>query len=77
MSSTLHIYKYYLVLLAVRCHLDLHSICQQTVNVVFKRDRNVLIMKLRTPRVTCRMWSSGKISCTGAPSEEDAKRGRC
>jgi len=60
---------------SVRCHLDLHSVCMKTVNVIYHRDRNVAVMKLRSPRVTCRVWSSGKITCTGADCEEDAKKG--
>ena len=30
-------------------------------------------MKLRRPYTTASMWSSGKITCTGANSEEQAK----
>ena len=30
-------------------------------------------MKLRKPNSTASIWSSGKISCVGAKSEEDAK----
>ena len=30
-------------------------------------------MKIRRPMSTASMWSSGKITCTGATSEEDAK----
>jgi len=39
----------------------------------------MLLMKLRKPRVTASIWSSGKITLTGASSEEDAKVGarRC
>lgn len=33
----------------------------------------IILMKLRTPQVTASIWSSGKIVCTGAPSEEQAK----
>lgn len=60
---------------SVRCHLDLHSITMKSGNVIFRRDKNVVTMKLRSPRVTCRIWSSGKITSTGAASEEDAKLG--
>lgn len=31
-------------------------------------------MKLRQPHVTASIWSSGKITCTGATTEESAKR---
>jgi len=60
---------------SVRCHLDLHSITMKCANVIFRRDRNVIIMKFRSPLVTCRVWSSGKITSTGAACEEDAKKG--
>ena len=32
-------------------------------------------MKIRKPRVTASIWSSGKITCTGAKSEDEAKMG--
>ena len=32
-------------------------------------------MKLRYPKVTASIWSSGKITVTGATSEEDSKKG--
>uniref|UniRef100_A0A672N3N2 TBP-like 1 n=1 Tax=Sinocyclocheilus grahami TaxID=75366 RepID=A0A672N3N2_SINGR len=34
-----------------------------------------VLMKLRKPRITATIWSSGKIICTGATSEEEAKLG--
>ncbi|MBN3310870.1 TBPL1 protein, partial [Amia calva] len=34
-----------------------------------------VLMKLRKPRITASIWSSGKIICTGATSEEEAKIG--
>jgi len=39
----------------------------------------MLIMKLRKPRCTASIWSSGKITMTGATTETDAKVGarRC
>lgn len=30
-------------------------------------------MKLRHPKVTASIWSSGKITCTGSTSEDEAK----
>lgn len=30
-------------------------------------------MKMRRPYTTASIWSTGKISCTGANSEDDAK----
>ncbi|MBN3286960.1 TBPL1 protein, partial [Polyodon spathula] len=34
-----------------------------------------VLMKLRKPKITASIWSSGKIICTGATSEEDSKLG--
>ena len=34
----------------------------------------MITMKLRKPRSTASIWSSGKISCTGATSEDEAKK---
>uniref|UniRef100_A0A673JUR6 Uncharacterized protein n=1 Tax=Sinocyclocheilus rhinocerous TaxID=307959 RepID=A0A673JUR6_9TELE len=34
-----------------------------------------VLMKLRKPRITATIWSSGKIICTGATSEVEAKLG--
>ena len=33
----------------------------------------MVTMKLRRPYTTASMWSSGKVTCTGANSEEQAK----
>jgi TATA-box binding protein (TBP) (component of TFIID and TFIIIB) len=33
----------------------------------------MITMKLRKPYTTASMWSSGKVTCTGATSEEEAK----
>ncbi|KAM6083518.1 TATA box-binding protein-like 1 isoform 2-T4 [Chlamydotis macqueenii] len=37
--------------------------------------RTKVLMKLRKPRITATIWSSGKVICTGATSEEEAKLG--
>ncbi|KAI2649626.1 TATA box-binding protein-like 1 [Labeo rohita] len=50
-----------------RCHLNLRTIGLEGTNKV--------LMKLRKPRITASIWSSGKIICTGATSEEEAKLG--
>jgi len=64
---------------SVRCHLNLKSIAMNGLNVEFHKEMSMLIMKLRRPRCTASIWSSGKITMTGATTEEDAKRGarRC
>ncbi|XP_017476560.1 PREDICTED: TATA box-binding protein-like protein 1 [Rhagoletis zephyria] len=58
---------------SVRCHLNLRTIATNGSNVVYQREQSIILMKLRTPQVTASIWSSGKIVCTGASSEEQAK----
>ena len=55
-----------------RCHLNLRKIALEGANVIYKRDVGKVLMKLRKPRITATIWSSGKIICTGATSEEEA-----
>ncbi|XP_038509401.1 TATA box-binding protein-like 1 isoform X1 [Canis lupus familiaris] len=61
--------------LETRCHLNLRKIALEGANVIYKRDVGKVLMKLRKPRITATIWSSGKIICTGATSEEEAKFG--
>jgi len=42
-------------------------------NVEYRRENGMVTMKLRHPYTTASIWSSGKITCTGANTEEDAK----
>uniref|UniRef100_A0A182JQP7 TATA box-binding protein-like 1 n=1 Tax=Anopheles christyi TaxID=43041 RepID=A0A182JQP7_9DIPT len=58
---------------SVRCHLNLHDIARQGNNVEFRRENGMVTMKLRRPYTTASIWSSGKITCTGATSEHQAK----
>uniref|UniRef100_T1JKA4 TATA box-binding protein-like 1 n=1 Tax=Strigamia maritima TaxID=126957 RepID=T1JKA4_STRMM len=58
---------------SVRCHLNLREIALQANNVEFKRENGMVTMKIRKPYTTASMWSSGKITCTGATSEDLAK----
>ncbi|CAG2159967.1 unnamed protein product [Oppiella nova] len=60
---------------SVKCHLNLRQIASKGSNVVYKREQSMILMKLRAPRVTASIWSSGKITCTGATTEESAKCG--
>ncbi|KAJ6218470.1 hypothetical protein RDWZM_009627 [Blomia tropicalis] len=57
----------------VKCHLNLRTIATKGSNVVYRRDQSIILMKLRKPNVTASIWSSGKITCTGATTEESAK----
>lgn len=58
---------------SVRCHLNLRDIALRGVNVEYRKENGMVTMKLRRPYTTASMWSSGKITCTGANSEEQAK----
>ncbi|XP_040175957.1 TATA box-binding protein-like 2 [Anopheles arabiensis] len=58
---------------SVRCHLNLHDIARHGHNVEFRREHGMVTMKLRRPYTTASIWSSGKITCTGATSEHQAK----
>ncbi|RWS26027.1 TATA box-binding-like protein 1 [Leptotrombidium deliense] len=60
---------------STRCHLNLRQIAMNGAHVVYKREQGMISMKLRRPKVTASIWSSGKITVTGATSDEDAKKG--
>ena len=57
----------------VRCHLNLHDIATRGLNVEYRRENGMVTMKLRRPYTTANIWSSGKITCTGANSEDQAR----
>jgi transcription initiation factor TFIID TATA-box-binding protein len=59
---------------ATKCHLNLRRIATRGMHVEFKKENNMVSMKLRKPQTTASMWSSGKCTCTGAQSERDAYR---
>lgn len=58
---------------SVKCHLNLRQIALNGVNVEFRRENGMVIMKLRRPYTTASIWSSGRVTCTGATSEDQAK----
>lgn len=58
---------------SVRCHLSLKDIALNACNVEYKRENGMVTMKLRKPYTTATMWSSGKITCTGATSEDQVR----
>lgn len=60
---------------SVRCHLNLRDISLKGCNVIYRKENGMVSMKLRKPRITASIWSSGKITCTGATSEIEAKVG--
>jgi len=58
---------------SVRCHLNLKEIALNGSNVEYRKENGMVTMKLRHPYTTASIWSSGKITCTGANSEDQAK----
>ncbi|EDW78214.2 uncharacterized protein Dwil_GK16294 [Drosophila willistoni] len=58
---------------SVRCHLKLREIALHGANVEYRRENGMVTMKLRHPYTTASIWSSGRITCTGATSEIMAK----
>jgi TATA-box binding protein (TBP) (component of TFIID and TFIIIB) len=40
---------------------------------MLRRENGMVTMKLRHPYTTASIWSSGKITCTGANTEQEAK----
>ncbi|KAL5017403.1 hypothetical protein ScPMuIL_006992 [Solemya velum] len=58
---------------ATCCHLNLKRIATEGMNVEYKRENGMVNMKLRKPSATASIWSSGKITCTGATSEEHSR----
>ncbi|XP_053602630.1 TATA box-binding protein-like 1 isoform X2 [Plodia interpunctella] len=58
---------------SVKCHLNLRQIALNGVNVEFRRENGMVTMKLRRPYTTASIWSSGRVTCTGATSEDQAK----
>jgi len=57
------------------CILDLKKISQIGYNVEYKPERfNALIMRIKSPKTTTLVFSSGKIVCTGAKTEKESYR---
>nr|CAG4642009.1 EOG090X0CO7 [Eurycercus lamellatus] len=59
---------------SVKSHLNLKQIAQNGFNVEFRRENGMVTMRLRKPYTTASIWSSGKVTCTGATSEDAAKQ---
>jgi TATA-box binding protein (TBP) (component of TFIID and TFIIIB) len=57
---------------SAKCHLNLRRIALEGLNVEYRKEHNMVNMRLKNPQVTANIWSSGKITCTGASSETDA-----
>lgn len=57
---------------STRCHLNLRRIATEGLHVEYKKENGMVNMKLRKPYTTATIWSSGKVTCAGAKSEQDA-----
>jgi len=56
------------------CKLDLKKIALHARNAEYNPKRfAAVIMRIREPRTTALIFSSGKMVCTGAKSEEDSR----
>ncbi|XP_037087315.1 RNA-binding protein Nova-1-like [Pollicipes pollicipes] len=56
------------------CKLDLRKIAMQARNAEYNPKRfAAVIMRIREPRTTALIFSSGKMVCTGAKSEDDSR----
>ncbi|XP_077504912.1 uncharacterized protein LOC144114810 [Amblyomma americanum] len=56
------------------CRLNLKMLALQARNVDYNPKRcNALIMRIREPRTTASIFSSGKMICAGAKSEEESR----
>ncbi|CAG0879634.1 unnamed protein product [Cyprideis torosa] len=58
---------------AVRCQIDLRDLALRGANVEFRKESGMVTMKLRNPSTTASIWASGKITVTGANSEEASR----
>lgn len=59
----------------MKCKLDLKTIALNARNTEYNPKRfAAAIMKIRNPKTTALIFSSGKMVCTGAKSEEDSKK---
>lgn len=58
----------------LNCKLDLKHIAQHARNAEYNPKRfAAVIMRIREPRTTALIFSSGKMVCTGAKSEDDSR----
>nr|XP_026691097.1 TATA-box-binding protein-like isoform X2 [Ciona intestinalis] len=58
----------------VHCHLNLRQIALEGMDVVYRRETQKVVMRMRNPKCTAYMWSSGKIVCTGSSSAQYARQ---
>ena len=59
----------------LKCHLDLRQIALKAKNAEYNPKRfAAVIMRIKEPKTTALIFSSGKMVCTGARSEEDSRK---
>lgn len=58
----------------VKCHLNLREIATMGANVEYRKENGMVTMKIRNPKSTANIWSSGKVTSTGSTSEDDARK---
>lgn len=65
-------YRNMLATVDLGCKLDLKKIALHTRNAEYNPKRfSAVIIRIRSPRTTALVYSSGKMVCTGALSEQD------
>ena len=59
---------------SLNCNIILKSVCLKLNNVVFKNNRlKCLVIRLRKPFTTCKLYRTGKLVLLGAKSYEDGR----
>lgn len=56
-----------------KCHINLKTLAKNGFNVEWRKDKGMLVMKIRKPYVTASIRNSGFVQTTGSKSEEEAK----
>jgi len=56
------------------CHLNLRHIATTSFDVIYDREKQKVEMKMRYPKCTAYMWSSGKVVCTGSTSAANSRK---
>jgi len=58
----------------LQCPLDLMDIMNRSINVEMKKNREYVRMQLKNPKADARIFKTGRVTCLGTKSEEDAKK---
>jgi len=57
----------------VGCKLNLKKIALHGSNVIYDRVQNAVFMEIRNPKTEAKIFSSGRVECRGAKTEEDSR----